>query len=142
MNKLTPPLIEMVLKRLDRTWPTEWDPDAREEFARAAKTMYGDLAAVMAALEFATREREWRPTIASFEADLARARRDQVRADTPPIVHRNPTSLDREAAAFFLPRLKGILAGIGSGPQEGVQARCDGFVDEWHRLHPNQSESF
>jgi hypothetical protein len=130
-RRLTPATINAITRRLERSWEREWDPERREEFERSLASMYGDLATANVALEELIHTEEWRPSIAKFDAALARARRATTGGLDPVPPQREVNDLDREAAKFFLPRLKKIMAGIGNGPQPGSRDACDALVEEW-----------
>jgi hypothetical protein len=130
-RRLTPATISAITRRLERSWNQEWDPEHREEFSRVLSTMSGDLPVANQAIDELIRTQDWRPSIAQFDAALARARREGPGVLEPAPPQREITDVDREAMKFFLPRLKKIMAGIGSGPQPGAKAACDALVAEW-----------
>lgn len=130
---------QTIVRRLLNAYRQEWDHDSQTEFAR----MIGDLdgPAALTALDRWERTSKFLPTIAEFRAETIRVTREREQAFTAKAIP-EPSTRDREAANFFVPRLKGILAGIGNGPQHGSQAACEALVREWHDQTPGHDESF
>lgn len=127
---------DIVIRRLAAAYDRKdsWPDEARTEFARQISDLNDEDA--IAALDWIEKNEEWRPTIAKFRAETIRLGRNRAK----PTVHENHprTAKERAAAAFFAPRLKRVLAGIGNGPQLGAADQCDAIVKEWKELQADR----
>jgi hypothetical protein len=119
---------DIVIRRLAAAFDRKdsWPDDARLEFARGTADLDDNVA--METLDWIIKHEEFRPTIAKFRAEAIRITRNRTEGFH---ATRSPSATDKAAAAFFAPRLKDILQGIGSGPQGGTAALCDQLVEEW-----------
>lgn len=124
---------ETVIRRLAAAFHRKdsWPDDARAEFARGIADLDDNHA--IAAVDHIIKTKDFRPTIHEFRAETVRISRNAAPTTTVQPVR----DADRSATAFFAPRLKEILRGIGNGPQGGTAARCDALVDEW-RAHQRE----